>query len=334
MKEKAIKKYNHIDVLTPMVYALNLSGCRLLVFAYIQGFCRDEASVCYSSLTHISEVIGYARRTVAEAVAALISDGYIYKIGTMTIDGKNVSGYRTYFFELMDRYDAGEDVSPTLLNTRRGLQKSCGAQSALVACGAQNDVLAVHKTASCGAQNSIAAVHKTALDNTSNNTRDNLSDSAPAGAAHAREAEEREFYKIFFLRNAGNPADEVRRFVGWYDSREWTDSRGRKYETIAQRRGLAYTWDCKSGLRLAAGENTDKFYKFLGSLYNYAAKHGGIDPQLILDPRGGYRLKDGDFTWDCTDTVRAWFESLGPVMRIPLNKYIGEGCKLFYGKAS
>ena len=103
--------------------------------------------MCYSSLTHISEVIGYARRTVAEAVAALISDGYIYKIGTMTIDGKNVSGYRTYFFELMDRYDAGEDVSPTLLNTRRGLQKSCGAQSALVACGAQNDVFAVHKTA-------------------------------------------------------------------------------------------------------------------------------------------------------------------------------------------
>ena len=165
----------------------------------------------------------------------------------------------------------------------------------------------------------------------------NLSDSAGASArsaAPAREAEEREFYKIFFLRNAGNPADEVRRFVGWYDSREWTDSRGRKYETMKQRAGLANTWDCKSGTRLTPGESTEKFYKFLGSLYNYATKHGGIDPQLILDPRGGYRLKDGDFTWDCTDTVRAWFESLGPMMRIPLNKYIGEGCKLFYGKAS
>ena len=82
------------------------------------------------------------------------------------------------------------------------------------------------------------------------------------------------------------------------------------------------------------GENTEKFYKFLGSLYNYATKHGGIDPQLILDPRGGCRFKDGNFIWDCTDTVRQWFEALGPAMRIPLDKYIGEGCQLFYGKAS
>lgn len=333
MKEKAIKKYNHVDVLTPMVYAFNLSGCRLLVFAYIHGFCRDESSCCYSSLTHIAEITGYARRTVAEAINALIEDGYIYKIGTTTIEGQQVNGYRTYFFELMDRYDAGEEIKPTLITSRRGTKKRGSEQSALV-----------HFVPEGSAQSSTEVVHKvpkgsaqSAPNNTMIKLNDNLSDSAGAGArsaAHAREAEEREFYKIFFLRNAGNPADEVRRFVGWYDSREWTDSRGRKYETIAQRRGLAYTWDCKSGLRLAAGENTDKFYKFLGSLYNYAAKHGGIDPQLILDPRGGYRLKDGDFTWDCTDTVRAWFESLGPVMRIPLNKYIGEGCKLFYGKAS
>ena len=333
MKEKAIKKYNHVDVLTPMVYAFNLSGCRLLVFAYIHGFCRDESSCCYSSLTHISEIIGYARRTVAEAINALIEDGYIYKIGTTTIEGQQVNGYRTYFYELMDRYDAGEEIKPALITSRRGTKKKGGAQSALVHIfpegSAQSSTEVVHKVPKGSAQS--------APNNTMIKLNDNLSDSAGAGArsaAHAREAEEREFYKIFFSRKAGNPADEVRRFVGLYDSREWTDSRGRKYETIAQRRGLAYTWDCKSGLRLAAGENTDKFYKFLGSLYNYAAKHGGIDPQLILDPRGGYRLKDGDFTWDCTDTVRAWFESLGPVMRIPLNKYIGEGCKLFYGKAS
>ena len=333
MKEKAIKKYNHVDVLTPMVYAFNLSGCRLLVFAYIHGFCRDESSCCYSSLTHIAEITGYARRTVAEAINALIEDGYIYKIGTTTIEGQQVNGYRTYFFELMDRYDAGEEIKPALISSRRGTKNRGSEQCALV-----------HFVPEGSAQSSTEVVHKvpkgsaqSAPNNTMIKLNDNLSDSAGAGArsaAPAREAEEREFYKIFFLRNAGNPADEVRRFVGWYDSREWTDSRGRKYETIAQRRGLAYTWDCKSGLRLAAGENTDKFYKFLGSLYNYAAKHGGIDPQLILDPRGGYRLKDGDFTWDCTDTVRAWFESLGPVMRIPLNKYIGEGCKLFYGKAS
>ncbi len=330
MKEKAIKKYNHVDVLTPMVYAFNLSGCRLLTFAYIHGFCRDEGSICYSSLTRISETIGYARRTVEESIKNLREDGFIYKVGTTTIDGQEVNGYRTYFYELMDRYDAGEDIRPAKLTSRRGIKNIGMAQSALphkVREGREQSAEEVGNIVREGREQS-------ATNNTMIKLNDNLSDSAPAGAAHAREAEEREFYKIFFLRNAGNPADEVRRFVGWYDSREWTDIRGRKYETLDQRRGLAYSWDCKSGLRLTAGEDTDKFYKFLGSLYNYAAKHGGIDPNLILDPRGGYRLKDGDFTWDCTDTVRAWFESLGPVMRIPLNKYIGEGCKLFYGKAS
>jgi len=326
MKEKAIKKYNHVDVLTPMVYALNLTGCRLLVFAYIQGFCRDETSVCYSSFTRISETIGYARRTVAESIAALISDGYIYRVGSQTIDGKKVSGYRTYFYELMDRYDAGEDISPTFLKTRRSPSKNCGAQSAPVHifqdCGAQSSIPAVHKAADCGAQ--------TAIDNTMIKLKDNLSDSA-----QAREEEEREFFKIFFLRNAGDPAEEVKRFVAWYrDGKNWTSNNGRKYETLAERSALATTWDFKRGQRLPDTDDTKKFYKFLESLYNYAKKNGGIDPMLLLDPRGGYKFKDGDFIWDCTETVRKWFEGLGPAMRIPLDKYIGAGCKLFYGKAS
>ena len=233
----------------------------------------------------------------------------------------------------MDRYDAGEEIKPALIASRRGTKNRGSEQCALV-----------HFVPEGSAQSASEVVHKvpkgsaqSAPNNTMIDLNNILSDSAGAGArsaAHAREAEEREFYKIFFLRNAGNPADEVRRFVGWYDSREWTDSRGRKYETPKQRAGLAYTWDCKSGTRLTPGENTEKFYKFLGSLYNYATKHGGIDPQLILDPRGGCRFKDGNFIWDCTDTVRQWFEALGPAMRIPLDKYIGEGCQLFYGKAS
>lgn len=317
MKEKAIRRYNHIDVLTPMVYALNLSGCRLLVFAYIQGFCRDEASVCYSSFTHISKTIGYARRTVAESIAALIGDGYIYKVGTQIIDGRKVSGYRTYFYELMDRYDAGEDISPAFLKTRRSPRKSIGAQSALVQLfqdrGAQSSADAVHISPNSGAVS--------AIDNTMITLNDNLSESA-----QARADEEREFLKIFFLRNAGKPADELKRFLAWYrDGKKWTDAQGRKYETLEQRAGLAWNWDCKSGQRLPECEATDNFYKFLEAMYAAAQSAGDIDPMLLLDIKGGYRLEGNTFTFIGYREVSAWIEQHASIIRPLLDKHFGTG---------
>ena len=316
MKEKAIRKYNHIDVLTPMVYALNLSGCRLLVFAYIQGFCRDEASVCYSSFTRISETIGYARRTVAESITALIGDGYIYKVGTQTIDGRKVSGYRTYFYELMDRYDAGEDISPAFLKTRRSPRKSIGAQSAPVQLfqdrGAQSSTDAVHISPNSGAVS--------AIDNTMITLNDNLSESA-----QARADEEREFLKIFFLRNAGKPADELKRFLAWYrNGKKWTDAQGRKYETLEQRAGLAWNWDCKSGRRLPECEATDNFYKFLEAMYAAAQSAGDIDPMLLLDSRTKYEQNLGGYFWYCRSEVKVWTNKHLDIALPIKEQYIGQ----------
>ena len=329
MREKAIHKYNSVRVLTPMVYALNLSGCRLLTFAYIQGFCNDEVSVCYSSTKTMSEILGYAQRTIKESLTNLAKDGFIYKIGTMTIDGRKVNGYRTYFFELMDRYDAGEEIKPALLKMRRGAQIPTGAQCA-----------PVNKTADSGAQSVLPEVHNVpemgeqcapkSNKNLIDESNKSLYESAPA-----REAEEREFFKIFFLNNAADPAAEVKRFVGYYQSKGWQDTSGRRYDTPDKRAGLAYGWDCKSGERLSRGESTDKFYKFLGRLYDIAGERGGIDPRLLLDVRGGYRFHDGQLLWDCIPTVQQWFESLGgETCRAVLFEHFGTGCKLFYGKAS
>ena len=326
MKEKAIRKYNHVVVLTPMVYAFNLSGCRLLTFAYIHGFCRDESSSCYSSLTHISEIIGYTRRTVAEAINALIEDGYIYKIGTTTIDGQQVNGYRTYFYELMDRYEAGEEIKPSLISSRRGMKKGGSAQSSLV-----------HIFPEGSEQNNAEVVNKFpkgSEQSSPNNNRiiknNNLSDSAPAGAAPAREAEEREFIKIFFLNNAADPAAEMKRFVGYYQSKGWQDNAGRKYDTPEKRAGLAYGWDCKSGPRLTPGENTNKFYKFIGVLYKYATERGGINPGQLLDTRMEYKLEGDKFYWECSEPVQQWCESkVSDMLRGIIDTTMGQ-VKLFY----
>ena len=323
MKEKAIRKYNHVVVLTPMVYAFNLSGCRLLVFAYIHGFCRDESSSCYSSLTHISETIGYARRTVAESINALIKDGYIYKIGTATIDGQQVNGYRTYFYELMDRYDAGEEIVPAKLRTRRSQKKEGGAQSALplrtTPGSAQNHTEVVHKTAEGSAQNR-------AQDNTMINLNNNLSNSAPA-----REAEEREFFIIFFLRNAADPAAETRKFVGWYQSRNWTSSDGVEYKTTKQRCGLAYAWNLKGPGRLQKSEMTDRFYGFLKDLYVYAKALGGIEPWKIIDTHGGYyEMGQYRIGWRCLPEVRQWVQTNLDSVREIKNKYFGTQMNVTY----
>jgi len=321
MNEKAIKKYNHVDVLTPMVYAFNLSGCRLLTFAYIHGFCRDEGSICYSSLTRISETIGYARRTVEESIKNLREDGFIYKVGTTTIDGQEVNGYRTYFYELMDRYDAGEDIRPAKLKTRRSQKKRGIAQSSLpniVREGREQTASEVGNIVREGREQNRAQ------DNTMININNNLSDSARA------RAEEREFIKIFFLNNAADPAAEMKRFVGYYQSKGWQDNAGRKYDTQEKRAGLAYGWDCKGGERLPKGENTDKFYKFLGILYKYATERGGIDPGQLLDLRTEYKMEDDKFIWTCSKPVQDWCESIDVDMFREILRTAMGPVKLFY----
>ena len=325
MNEKAIKKYNHVDVLTPMVYAFNLSGCRLLVFAYIHGFCRDESSVCYSSLTRIAETIGYARRTVEESIKNLRADGYIYKVGTTTIDGQEVNGYRTYFYELMDRYDSGEDIHPAKLKTRRSPKKSGREQSALpniVREGREQSADEVGNIVREGREQS-------ATNNTMIILNNNLSDSA-----RTREEEEREFYRIFFLRNAIDPAAEVQRFVGWYDSKGWVSADGTKYDTPARRAGLAWPWNIKTGTgRLPEGPDTEKFLSFLSDLSKVAIQVGGIHPGQILDRHSSYKMDPNyGFIWRCRQEVQDWFEANKNRTVAILRKHYGEGTKLFYDR--
>ena len=321
MGEKAIKKYNHVVVLTPMVYAFNLSGCRLLTFAYIHGFCRDESSCCYASLTHISETIGYARRTVAESINALIEDGYICKIGTNTVDGQQVNGYRTYFYELMDRYDAGEVIKPALLQSRRSLKKEGSAQSALPL-----------RATPGSAQNSTQVVHKTAKGSAQNSTQDNNKIIYNNISPRVRAQEERELYKIFFMKNAADPAAEVVKFVAFYTSRGWADAQGRAYDTPEKRAGLAYGWDCKSGKRLPDTEDTKRFLDFLGDLYEQAQVLGGINPMQLIENEFSYVINKDcpGLNWRCRQPARDWVESHSDVVRPILFNHYGQGAKLYY----
>ena len=302
MNEKAIKKYNHVNVLTPMVYAFNLSGCRLLTFAYIHGFCRDESSVCYSSLTRIAETIGYARRTVEESIKNLRADGYIYKVGTTTIGGQEVNGYRTYFYELMDRYDAGEDIRPSKLKARRSSPKRGRAQSSLP------NILPEGREQNSAEVGNI--VREGREQCAPNNIMIYINKDYSSYKPQSRQEEEKLFKIIFLFRNAADPAAEVGKFVSWNEARGWQTRDGAKYDTVAKRSSLAeYGWDCKTGQRLPQGDTTDKYYKFLKEMLRVSMDRGGIDPEQLLSTSIRYRVaSNGTFVWQCTPEVKRWFK--------------------------
>ena len=156
-----------------------------------------------------------------------------------------------------------------------------------------------------------------------------------------RQEEKREFYRIFFEKNAADPAAQVTKFVNYYESLGWENADGRRYDTPAKRRGLAMMWECKgSAPRLTADFGTvqDKenqaaanrhFLKMLGELYELAASTGDPeDPTRLLNP--GYRCriswKDGgkeyDLIWSGPGLPVQWYDRHPEVQEI-IKKHFG-----------
>lgn len=319
-----MKKTDYLVILAPMVNELGLQGNSLLVFAMIHGFSKDGSHKFVGSFQYIADWLNVSIRSAKEIVSLLVHDGYVTKMQERDDHNRPINVYASNYEDLLARVAAGEEVKPSSIKGRRGSKKVNSAQCAPIittdANGAQSDISLVHKLPFNGAQCAP-----------NNNSDKNINNNSLFESARAREAEEREFFKIFFMNNAADPAAEVKRFVGYYQSKGWQDTSGRSYDTPDKRAGLAYGWDCKSGERLSRGEDTDKFYKFLGNLYDIAMEQGGIDPRLLLDVRGGFKYADGQFIWDCTSTVRQWFEGLGgEKIRSVLYRNFGNGCKLYY----
>ena len=154
-----------------------------------------------------------------------------------------------------------------------------------------------------------------------------------------RQEEEQEFFRIFFEKNAADPAAEVKRFISFNESRGWESADGRRYDTPMKRRALAWLWELKKGtpLRLTAEFGTAAeraaqadanaaFLKMLGELYEVACAEGDPeDPTLMLNPDFRCRLswKEGgaeyDLIWSGTRLPAMWYdrhvEVAAPIVR-------------------
>ena len=278
-----MKKTDYLVIMAPMVNELGLQGNSLLVFAMIHGFSKDGNHKFVGSYQYIADWLNISIRSAKEIVANLITDGFVTKTQVLNDHGRPINVYTSNYEELLERVEAGEEIKLSAIKGRRGQVKSNGADSAplitTIADGAENCSLMVQKTAINGAVNAPNKYIKYI---------NNLS-----SQALARKEEETYFYNIFFLRNAADPAAEVRRFVGWYQSHEWKSKDGIAYITTQQRCGLAYAWEIKQKERIPACEMTDTFYAFLEEVYEQADQLGGIDPAIIFDSKTRFEVEDG-----------------------------------------
>jgi DNA-binding Lrp family transcriptional regulator len=298
------------------------------LWSTIYNFSKDGIHTYRAPMDELAASLHISERTAITIVNTLVESGYITR-EKKTVICSSESKHAKYEYKaniegLLARLDAGEDVQPRPLIV---LKKKGEKISPII------ESEKGEKISPKGVKKFPKKGEKISSQNKEYNKeyyKDSLFESA-----HAREAEEREFYKIFFLNNAADPAAEVKRFVGYYQSKGWEDTAGRKYDTPEKRAGLAYGWEFKSGQRLEKNERTDSFYKFINALYEHARVNGGIDPMLLLDTRGGFAYADGVFTWNCTATVKHWFEGLGiDTMRSLVYPYMGYGCRLMYTELS
>ncbi len=290
------------------------------LFAIIYNYSKDGVNTYRASTEKMAEWLGCSERHVMDLINTLLKSGYINRVGKTkdkSGNGHEIFEYTTNYEELLERAKRGEVIRP--LSITRRTKK--GGESSPIEKGGESSSERVVKVPKKGGESS--SQYK---DIDKDISKDSLY------GAHAREDAETEYFKIFFLRNAKNPMAEVRRFVGWYEGQRWTDSRGKKYETLAQRCGLAYAWDFheKSG-RLPENEMNGRFYEFLGDLYNQAVKIGDIDPALFLDMTTRFEVPDsGRFRWFCKREVMDWVESHLQVAQVAKAAHLGKDTKLSY----
>ena len=300
------------------------SGPMRDLFSTIYNYSKDGIHTYRAPMSELARLINKSERRTISFVNILVKSGYITREQTVVISSRESKHakyeYRANIEELLNRLDAGEDVR--LVEEEKKSKK--GEKISPIINDEKGENVGTKRVKNPAKKGEILGTQY--KDIYKDRSKDSLY------GAQAREDTETEYFKIFFLRNAKNPMAEVRRFVGWYEGQRWTDSRGKKYETLAQRCGLAYAWDFheESG-RLPENEMNGRFYEFLGDLYNQASEIGGIDPALILDMATRFEIPEpGKFYWFCKRKVMEWVESNLRVSQLAKIIHLGKDTHLSY----
>ena len=334
------KRNDYIVIQEPMISVLGLSGISLLVFAVIHGFTKDGEQHYRAFPEDLMKWTGASERSIKGVLKSLLESGYINR-SKVVYRGKSTFEYWTNYEDLLERVAAGET-----------LEKPKGAKIAPL-----EKVQKLHpndaKTAPIKVQNLPCKGAEIAPEPNNNVVKHSCKHScnyffhldAAKQVGPIRQEERDEFYRIFWEKNAADPAAEMKKFMNYYESVGWESSDGRRYDTPAKRRGLAWMWECKGcAPRLTAefGSASDRqvqaqvnaaFLKMVGELYEYACEKGDPErPVRLLDTTFRVRIHwdEGGNTYTLVwvgKSPEAWYvrhmEDVDPIIRKHFKKMSG-----------
>ncbi len=275
-----MKKNDYILVQAQMISDLHLKGNELLVFALIHGYTKDGRNRCRASLRYISGWIDTSKSAVIRAINTLEEAGYICRHTYLEGNVECVE-YTTNYEALIERASKGEFISLDLAKSAKKTSKKEGglkmrpATEGAAAGGSQNETGL--KMITKGSQNDNGS----GLKMRPNNIIDNIRYYFSSRTREEQEEEKKNLFKLFFFRNAADPAAEVERFIAYNESRGWSNSQGMVYETPEQRLALAGLWKFQDERKRC----DEAFLKSIENLYNEACEKGVEGREVLLDPK-------------------------------------------------
>ena len=321
------KRNDYIVIQEPMISALGLSGISLLVFAVIHGFTKDGEQRYRAFPEDLMKWTGASERSVKAVLKTLLDKGYINR-NRVVYRGKSTFEYWTNYEDLLAKVAGGDALEPYSL-----YEKCKGAETApltkvqkLHPNNAETAPVKVQKLHCKGAETAPEPIDNVVKHTSKHSDKYLFHLDAARQPGPITEEERREFYRIFFEKNAADPAAEAKRFENYYGSLGWQAKDGRRYDTPLKRRSLALLWDLKQGagrLTAESGTAAEKeeqakvnaaFLKMLGELYEHACSVGDPEnPVWMLNRKFRCKLewKDGGATYDLM-----WY---GP--SLPVNWY-------------
>ena len=271
-----MKKNDYILIQAQMISDLHLKGNELLVFALIHGYTKGGSNTCRASLNYIANWIQTGKSAVIKAINNLEEAGYVNRHEYLEGKVKCVE-YTTNYESLLLRSAQGEYISLETVKNASKMQrgvKMTPQQSAFHE-GCQNDTGVKMTTKGCQNDNGRG------VKMTPNNIIDNIINYFSSRTREEQEQEKKEFFKIFFFRNAADPAAEVERFVAYNESRGWQTSQGVIYDTPEKRRAMAVLWEIKDAKKRCSEE----FLRTVENIYSEAGEREVEGRDVLLDPR-------------------------------------------------
>lgn len=227
-----------------MVTRLHLTGNALEIYALVYGYTKDGETWYETNKKNICEWLLCSERTVQSHLKDLEDAEYLERKPSKF--GRSTKLYLRVNPEIVSRAIKGEEFSP-LKREKQTTQK--GETFSIK--GENNDITPLY----IYLNNNIKIILPRAC---------------------AREEEEKELYKIFFFREAADPAAEARDFLNWNHGKtpEWDSmDAARKYY-------FATRWEIKHGIRQAG----QRWLEAWALIYNWAQQNDTAAVGMLLNP--------------------------------------------------